>query len=58
MSYLNMQILEDRNGITSTSDIPEEAGTAAEYLCSTVCLPNENGNTLSSIKRYDLKTDW
>ncbi|KAL4602783.1 hypothetical protein ACB092_10G078600 [Castanea dentata] len=48
-----LQILEDRNGITSTSDIPEEAGTAAEYLCSTVCLPNENGNTLSSIKSND-----
>jgi hypothetical protein len=57
MNFLNMQMVEDTNDITSTSDRPEEARAAAELMGSTACVPKENGNALSSIKRYDLKTE-
>jgi hypothetical protein len=55
MNFLNnIQVIKDTSDIISVTDIPEEARTAAELFSSTACLPKENGNASSLIKRYYL----
>jgi hypothetical protein len=50
LNYLNnIQAIKDTSA--------EEARTAAELLSSTACLPKENGNASSLIKRYYLNTE-